>query len=157
LIDLRASFGQRYKIEHDASYDHERADFRATEEVALQTIVGKWGHVFAYNDELLAASTNSRGRAANNLLRLGLTPLQDASDGLTVLFRPADFRKVAKILLLRTKRTLSPARRRALIAAGRAHRFEIRRRDEAAPTKPIVALPSNSLVELPSTNERAKK
>jgi hypothetical protein len=124
VFNLRAAYGAKYPITHDESFDAESLKSAAAEEIALQQIVGKWGHIYPHNHELLAASTNSRGRTANRLLALGLKPLVDADDGLTVLFRPADFRKVAKILALRTRRVLTPERRQALVEAGRKHRFE---------------------------------
>jgi len=47
----------------------------------------------------------------------------DGDDGMTLTFHADQFQKIAKIIRAHTTRTLSEARRAALIAAGSAHRF----------------------------------
>lgn len=125
VVDLRARFGTRYRIEHDPAYGAEDRRSAKAEEVWLQLIPGRLGHIFPWGGELLGVSTACRGPAANRLAALSYIKIHaDGDDGLTATFHLDHFREVARIIRARTTRRLSDAQRRALIDAGSAFRFK---------------------------------
>jgi len=125
-INLREQFGQQYRITHDEAYEAERSEFRAAEEVWLQQIPCRRGHICPWGGGLLAACTNGRGPTARKLLALPFLEhdrTQDGSDGVNVVFHVQHFATVAEIMRPKQRRRLSPEARARLAAAGAATRF----------------------------------
>jgi hypothetical protein len=114
-IDLEAHFGRKYRIEHEDD---------DAEDPWLAFIPCRFGHVFPYGGNRLAASTNRRGPVACKLLRLPFVQaMHDADDGVTVHFDVEHFPEVATIMQPRRRRQLSPEARDRLVAAGQANQF----------------------------------
>ncbi|MEQ8667540.1 MAG: hypothetical protein RIC12_00110 [Pirellulales bacterium] len=123
-INLRERFGQDYRIGHEESYHIDRENCTEADEVALQIMPCKYGHIFPWDSDHLAASTAKRGKIANRLRSLDCCKVeQDGDDGVNVSFRLADFDVVAEVMQPRRRRKLSPERRKAFIEAGRAQQF----------------------------------
>ncbi len=124
-INLREKFGQGYRVVYEESYytDQKKNGTKA-EAVALQIMPCKYGHIFPWGLDRLAASTDHKGKIANQLTKLDCCRVeQDGNDGVTVSYSPADFDKVAKFMKPSRRKKLTLERREAFIEAGRAHQF----------------------------------
>lgn len=124
-IDLKATYGKKFKVCLEESYPAQPAGRRdASDALWLQIIPGRLGHVFPHGGDLLAASTNSRGVTAQRLLALpDVTLWQNGSDGVTVLFPPDRLEDVAALLHLRRRRRVSDKERDRLRALGVKYGF----------------------------------
>ncbi len=124
-VNLRERFGRDFKIGHEESYLAERGELRADEEIILQIIPGRRGHVFPWGPNRLAGSTDTRGPTARRLAALPNVRIeQDGSDGVTVSFPPELLPQVADLLHLKRRRRLSPEARLRLAEAGAKTRFK---------------------------------
>ena len=123
-IDLQASFGKRFKLGYEASYNAERGEHARTPDPWLRILLCRHGHIYPYGGTKLAACTNLRGPVARALAKLPCCYVhQNAVDGVTVLFDVADFPQVATLLKPRRKRQLSAEQAARLVEAGRLYRF----------------------------------
>ena len=61
-INLKERFGDRYKVEHEESYHADRGENARTEDPWLQVLLCQHGHIYPHGRDVLAASTNTRGR-----------------------------------------------------------------------------------------------
>ena len=110
-IDLRKEFGHRWKIGLD-----EAARGRWNDPW-LYTIECRYGEIFPWGGDKLAASTTGPGSVANRLLKLtNVEVMHDGCDGATVVFSrhsPA-MRAVTGLMKPRRTRKASPAQLAAL-------------------------------------------
>jgi hypothetical protein len=110
-IDLRKEFGHRWKIGLD-----EAARGRWNDPW-LYTIECRYGEIFPWGDDKLAASTTGPGSVANRLLKLAdIKVMHDGCDGATVVFsrHSPSMRQVTGLLKPRRARKASPAQLAAL-------------------------------------------
>lgn len=123
-VDLKVRFGGQYRIDLDPAYYAEYGEKARTLDPWYYVVLCRYGHIFPYGGDQLAASTNRRGSIAKRLADLECCRVvQDGSDGITVVFSLDDFSPVAELIQPRLRRRLSAARRAALLAAGREHQF----------------------------------
>lgn len=123
-IDLKATYGRRFKVALEESYHAQQGRREARDALWLQIIPGRLGHVFPHGGNMLAASTNSNGPTARKLVALpGVVLWQNGSDGVTVLFSPDQLEAVAALLHLRRRRVLSEAARAHLRTLGAKYGF----------------------------------
>jgi len=126
VVNLRQLFGRQHKVEYDPAFAAEYGANARVDDPWLQIIPGRHGHIYPHGDNLLAATTNSRGPIANRLCAMPSAQVwQDGDDGVTILFAVEQFKIVAKLLRLRGRRTLTDAAREKLVAAGAASRFRV--------------------------------
>ena len=122
--DLHERFGDRYKIEHAESYAAERPEFRSQEEVWLQIIPCRFGHVYPYGGSALAVFVDGHPKLAGRLKRQGCCRVYcDGDDGTTLLFDVADFDKVAEIMRPKKRRRMTPEQRQAAVERLKAFQF----------------------------------
>jgi hypothetical protein len=110
-IDLRKEFGHCWKIGLD-----ETARGRWNDPW-LYTIECRYGEIFPWGDDKLAASTTGPGSVANRLIKLpDVDVMHDGSDGATVVFyrHSPSMRQVTGLLKPRRARKPSPAQLAAL-------------------------------------------
>ena len=123
-INLKKLAGRRYRLGYDESYYAERGRGARADDPWLLTMPCRLGHIFPWGSETLAASTNSRGRTAGNLTKLGSTTVvQDGDDGVTVTFPVERFAEVARLMKPRRRRRMSPESRRAAVERLARYRF----------------------------------
>jgi len=116
LIDLKATFGERYRIKLDESAEipgQSKAD-----RLWLYQIHGKYGHVYVHGRETLGAYVRTRRDGSRRLPRLleipGATLHQRGDDEASVTFPPEAIESVASILVLRRRRKVTDEQRRRL-------------------------------------------
>jgi len=123
-IDVRALFGQLYRLDRDLCHALEYGEKSAVHDPWLIILLCRHGHIFPWGGDRLAASSNTAGKIANALTRLPCGRVeQSGADGVTVSFALADFPAVAAIMRPRRRRTLSGRHRKTLIDAGRRYRY----------------------------------
>jgi hypothetical protein len=126
-VDLRATFGDEYRVEHEESHEAESPDFRAQESAWLSVIPCRHGCIYPHGGRTLAAFTSSRGCAERLQALPGVRVHQDGQAGrareLTVLFDVGDFDRVAAVLEPKRRRRLSEAHKAKLVAAAKPHWF----------------------------------
>jgi len=112
-IDLREEFGHRWRIGLDEAAGGRWKD------AWNYRIVCRYGHIFPWGGDLLAASTDFAGSVANRLMKVaGVQVVHDGDDGATVVFPRSLLKAVASLLRPRTVRQPSPAQL-ASLARGR--------------------------------------
>ncbi len=118
-IDLRARFGQRWRI------DYEQPHTSRTSDPWYQKIRCTHGHICPWGGDQLAACTNKRGPIAGRLQRLSFTEVAQAGDdGSNVVFPVDHFEEIAKIMRPKRRRRMSEEQRQA--AADRLAEFRFR-------------------------------
>jgi hypothetical protein len=123
-IDLKARFGDTYRVVREASHTADRGDSARAHDPWLLLIPCLHGHIYPHGGELLGASTDRRGPIAKALASLpGVRVVQDGSDGITVTFPVAEFEAIAAVLKPRRRRVLTPEHRERLLTMGANHRF----------------------------------
>lgn len=124
IISLRERFGGEFKIEMEEGYFAQYGPDARIDDPHYQIIPGGRGHVFAWNGDQLAASSNTAGSTATKLKRLPFVRIfQDGSDGSTVIFPMRHLDEVASILRLRRKRRVTDDERKRLREIGKQHWF----------------------------------
>jgi hypothetical protein len=132
-IDLRAAFGQQFRIGRDEAYQADYGERARLDDPWLCIIPCQHGHVFPYGGTTLGASTNRQGGIAKRILALSCCTLyQDGTDGITVLFDLADFGEVAAIMRPRRRRRLTTAQRLAAAERLSKYRFSAAAHDDPA-------------------------
>lgn len=115
MIDLKARFGDRYRIALDESA--EIPGQTREERLWLYQIPGKFGHVYVHGRETLGAYVRTRRDGSNRLGRLLAIPgarlHQRGDDEAAVTFPPEALGVVAGILRLRERPKQSPEQRAA--------------------------------------------
>lgn len=133
-IDLRRRFGEQYRVTYEESYWAQYGDDARVEDLWLQIIPCRHGHIYPHEGDMLAASTDKRGRVAAALVALDfITVLQDGDDGVNVAFHVNHFEEVAALLKPRRKRHLSETERTRLAEMGRASLRKHRQANVGAP------------------------
>ena len=113
-IDLRARFGDRYRLGTDPSLEAERTEFRAEERRWLTTILCRHGEIIPWGGFKLAACTSGAGSIGKRLRALPFVEVaQNGQDGRNVVFDLEHFDEVAEIMQPRRRRRLSPEARAA--------------------------------------------
>jgi hypothetical protein len=109
-VNLRERFGDRYRVRYEESYAGE--GFRAAEAPCLMIIPCRYGHIFPWDGQLPAVSTDKRGQVARKICQLPfVTVRQDGDDGVNATFPLDRFADVAQIMRPRRRRRLSPEQR----------------------------------------------
>ena len=115
-IDLRATFGDRFRCEFEESYDAERSEFRSVEAAWLTLIPCDYGHIYPHGGRMLAAYSKRR-RRCDELLALDCVTVHHDGEcegkrgdpgirEVTVLFDVDDFERVAAIMQPKRRRRL---------------------------------------------------
>lgn len=123
-IDLQERFGRRFRTEQEESYTAENGPGARRRDPWLTIIPCRFGHLFPFGGDLLAASIDGRPKVAARLRKLDCVRVhQDGDAGeLTVVFDVRDLAKVVKIIRPRRRRRISPERRAELADRMRAIR-----------------------------------
>ena len=142
-LDLRATFGRRFRYTWDESYAAERQDFRAVEVPWLTVVPCRFGRILPWGGRCLAAYCRARATKRRELGELsGTTVVQGAVLGcpeIVVTFDVDLVEPVAAVLQARRPRRFSDEQRARLLAASAGSRFvKGRTRDgaSASETKP---------------------
>jgi hypothetical protein len=119
-INLKELFGRQYRVTYEESYRADRGDGARAADPWLMIVHGRYGHIYPFGGNLLAASVDGHPNVAGLLRRLPCCRIhQDGDFGeLTVLFEVGDFAKVAKIIRPRRRRQVSPEQRERLRGMG---------------------------------------
>ena len=110
VIDLKANYGQRYRVLKDACGD--------------QFIRHKWGDIYAHSATELACFVN--GRKKYNLLKAEFPDIQITQEGdqeIIFVFDPSLLPGLATALKAHKKRQMSEKERDRLIKVGREYQF----------------------------------
>jgi hypothetical protein len=112
-IDLRAEFGDKWRIELDESAKGRWAD------PWNYVVPCRHGHLYPVGGDFLGAATNRSGAIVRKLREIeGVELVADGEDGANVTFHRARLRFIQRVMRPRSVRRLSPAQRAAL-AQGR--------------------------------------
>ncbi len=137
-VNLKETFGKRFKIAWDESYYAERGASARSDDPWLQIIPCQHGHIYPYGGEMLVASTARHGRVAKSLVQLDCTTLyRDGDDGVDLLFHVDDFGTVAKLMKPRRRRKLSAEHRAKLVAAGLPFQKRCQQAGVETPSEPL--------------------
>lgn len=120
-IDLKAAFGERFRIAYEESFYAEHKTTRS-HDPWLCILPCPQGHIFPWGGTTLAASTNNR-RGSNALRRLPCVTIEQdegQGGGVTALFDLADFEAVAAVMRPRKRVRLSAERRARMSEIGTA-------------------------------------
>ena len=94
--DLKALDGDRYLIRTDEGYFAETgSSMNCNTDPWLWQIPCRYGHIYPWGPDLLAAVFEGRRRVSMRLVHRGFPLLQDGDDGQTVGFHPDQFDEVA--------------------------------------------------------------
>ena len=119
-INLKESFGDVFKVEHEESHGGKTSD-----DPWLMILPCQHGNIYPHGGDELGASTSKNGKIATQLRNTpGVTVQQDGNDGVNVTFNPDLFSRVAQIMKPHRRRKLSRDHRQTLDAASRSTRFE---------------------------------
>lgn len=128
-VDLRATFGRRFRYVMDESFAAEQPEFRAIEKPWLTRIPCRFGFIAPHGGLALAAYSTTRRRA---LAALPCVTVYQGGDGATevlVHFDVKDIQPVADLLEARRPRAISPETRARLAGQG----FQVRRETPGTP------------------------
>jgi hypothetical protein len=105
-INLKARYGRRYRVEYEESYYADRGDGARAEDPWLLIIPCRYGHIYPFGGDRLAASVDGHPNVAGTLRRLPCVEVwQDGDFGeLTVVFDARHLPKVARIMRPRRRR-----------------------------------------------------
>ncbi len=134
-VDLRNTFGNRYRYDWDEAYWDERPEFRAVEAPWLQIIPCKFGKIFPWGRRNLAAFCDAGGSKRRELEHLSCVEIaQGGTPGTEVIvkFDVADIEQVAEVLRARRPRQYS-AKTKAMLKE-RLARVRPRSRPQEFPT-----------------------
>lgn len=121
-IDLKETFGQKYRIAYDESAGHEAG---GRNDPWLMLIPCHRGHIYPHGGNLLAVATATRGGTAKAIRALpGVEVVQDGEDGINATFPVELFPQVAELMKPHRRRQFSDQERERIAALGREHRFE---------------------------------
>lgn len=113
--NLKALYGDRYKVKYEESYYAERGEGARGEEPWLQLVACTNGHIFPWGRNLLAASMRIRGPISNRVKALPFTKIaQDGDDGSTYTFPADHFEAVAEIMVPKRRRQWTEEQREEL-------------------------------------------
>ena len=117
-INLREQYGKRYRVAYEESYNAAYGPRANREDLWLIIVLCRYGHVYPFGGNTLAASVDGHPNVAGLVRRLPCCQVwQDGDFGeLTVLFDVADFDEIAKIMRPRRRRQVSPEQKAILLA-----------------------------------------
>jgi hypothetical protein len=119
-LDLRATFGRRFRYARDESYAAERPDFRRVEAAWLTVIPCRVGRIVPWGGRVLAAYCRAGATKRRELAALsGTTVVQGAVLGcpeIVVTFDVELIEQVAAVMQARRPRQFTAAQRAALVA-----------------------------------------
>ncbi|MCX7424735.1 MAG: hypothetical protein NTW96_03770 [Planctomycetia bacterium] len=115
-IDLEARFGRRYRIDREESYHAQHGPGARRRDPWLSIIPCRFGHLYPFGGDLLAASVDGYPKVAGRLRKLDCCRIHQDGDGgeLTVVFHVDALARVARIIRPRRRPRLSPERRAEL-------------------------------------------
>jgi len=123
-IDLKATFGGRFKWRYGPSYYAEHGDGAWVEDPWLIVLLCQNGVILPWGENNLAAASRTKGSIAKRLKDLPFTKVvQNGDDGITVTFDVAHFEQVAEIMRPRKRRRLSPEQKAKSIERLAKHAF----------------------------------
>ena len=107
--NLKRLYGDRFRVTYEESYTAERGEGARGADPWLQIIPCKYGHLFPWGRNLLAASVDGHSNIAGELRRLACClVVQDGDRGeLTATFDPGDFEQVAEVMQPRKRRQVN--------------------------------------------------
>ena len=128
-VNLRERFGKRYRVRHEESF---RAEGRRVACPELMILLCKYGDIYPWGGQMLAASVDGHPKIAGKLRQLECVEVvQDGDFGeLTAAFDVDDFAKVAKVMRPRRRRQVTPEQRAEMVA-------RLRQSRKSAPVAPI--------------------
>jgi hypothetical protein len=133
-IDLLECFGDKYRVEYDASYDP-KGKHHDNRDPWFMVVPCRFGTIYPCGGDALAAEVLHHPGAAKKLRALpGVTVFTEGDDGVTFRFPAALFDQVAGVLRPRKRRRQSDEQRRA--SAERLAR--VRPKAPAVPEVPFV-------------------
>jgi hypothetical protein len=119
-LDLRATFGRRFRYVWDESYAAERSDFRRVEAAWLTVIPCRFGRIFSWGGRQLAAYCTAGASTRRRLAGLsGTTVVQGAILGcpeIVVTFDVEMIERVAAVMQAKRPRRLSDEQRAVCVA-----------------------------------------
>ena len=114
-VDLRKTFGDRYRYEWDPAYEVERPEYRRIEAPWLTRIPCRHGRIFPWGDRQLAAYCAAGAVERRQLEDLACVDVEQAGGGeVVVVFDVAHIDAVAEVLKPKMRRKCSPETRAAL-------------------------------------------
>ena len=116
-IDLRKTFGTRYRYEWDPAYQTETPDGRKRERAWLTRIPCKYGYIAPHSDRHLAAHSDAGPIKRRQLESLDCVDIHQGGGScpeVIVTFDVADIAAVAEVLQARKPRVYSPEERARL-------------------------------------------
>lgn len=132
-INLRETFGSKFK--YDWAYHAALgSNSRMLEAKWLTIIPCKFGKIFPWGDQLLAAYCTAGSRKRRELAQLScVEAVQVGENEVVVTFDVADFETVAAVMQPRLRRQYSPERREAMTQHLKRYRVPRRRTPEFDP------------------------
>ncbi len=135
-VDLKATFGNRYRYEWDAAYWAERSVFRAVEAPWLTIIPCKFGKIYPHGGRKLAAYCNAGGAKRKELETLPSVQVVQGGGAdcpeVIVTFDVAEIEQMAQVLKPRRPRQYLAKTKARL--KGRLARVRPRPRRQKFPT-----------------------
>ena len=127
VINLKTTFGDRFKISYEESYYAEYGDNAKVEDPFYYIIPCRFGHLFAFRTDEVGAMTDKRGAISDRLLSLScIIPEHtvDAEDGVIVVFHPDDIDEIAQVIRPHRKRQWTEEQRQAVAERLARHQFK---------------------------------
>ena len=126
--NLRELFGEAYRLAFEESYHAEHGENARVDDPWLQTIPGRFGHVFPWSEKLLAVSVDGHPKIASVVRKLDFCQVEQDGDfgELSASFPIEKFAEIAKIIRAHRRpgrRELSPEEKEAAIERLRKYRF----------------------------------
>lgn len=120
-IDLKARFGDRYRIGHDEAAEHETG---GKQDPWFCLIPCRHGQIYPHSDGRLAVFCD-RPRQFGKLAAIpGVEMSQEGDTEAVFVFPPEAFDRVAVVILPKRRRRLSETQRLAAIVRLRAHQYK---------------------------------
>ena len=115
-IDLKATFGRRYRVGYEESYYADRGAGARLPDPWLMIMPCRYGHIYPHGGETLAVFVDDHPKLTSVLRRLPCCQVyQDGDDGTTLLFNVADFPQVAKIIRPWRRQQFTPEQLAAMV------------------------------------------
>lgn len=134
-MDLKATFGRRYRYDWDEAYWTERPDYRKVEAPWLQIIPCKLGKMFPWGGRKRAAFCDAGGskrRELESLLCVEIAQGGTPGTEVIVTFDVAEIEQVAQVLKARRPRQISDTQKTELVARLGSYAEPVKNRPERA-------------------------
>jgi hypothetical protein len=128
MLDLKATYGKRYRIALDESYDAEKYDGKSQDIAWYYEIIGKYGQIYPHSAthlQMWLASTKLGARLSRSLPP-DWTGIQNTSEGYSFVFPAKDISTAFRWVKPRKRRqgTSDPARLQKLREWGARYHFK---------------------------------